>query len=110
MAVQLVTKARTALPKSIGLEIFQIAYWPYLLYHSRKALLQVLMSCSDEVSPRSQRQSADGVEGLRTAGEEMGKAAWERSEAVASAVRLLASQFFSHLHALLCIKQPVHPR
>lgn len=43
VAVQLVTKAWSALSKSVGLENFQGVCWLYLINDSKKTLLQALM-------------------------------------------------------------------
>lgn len=62
MTAQLVSRAESALLKSIGPENVQTAYWPYFTYDSRTILLHALTSPSVEFSPRFQRESLCGVE------------------------------------------------
>lgn len=101
VAVQLMKRAWGALSKPGGLGSSQTVYGPYFLYDNRMASLQALLSCSNSFPSRSQRASLREVSGLVATEERVDRAARERSEADDHAMRLLTSQFFSYLHALL---------
>lgn len=100
MTVLLVTKAWGALSRLTGLEIFRTAYWSYLLYDGKRALLHVLISRSVGFPPQSQREALSGLELPLTTEEKATSAAWESSRAVDHAMRLMTSHLLCNMHAL----------
>lgn len=101
MAVQLVTRARSAFRKSVGMEKFATAYSPYFIYNERTALLHVIVPGENGFSPSSQRESVAGVEGPPKTHNVADKAAWKSFGAVDHAMRPSSFQFVTHLQALL---------
>lgn len=101
MAVWAVARAWSALLNSIGLQNFQTAYWPYVVYDGRTDLPHNLTSRSDGFLHRSHVESFDGVDRPVKTEKKVDKATWERSGTAYHAMGLLILHFFRHLHALL---------
>lgn len=104
VAVQVVTRAWSALSKAMAVGSFEAAYSPYVLYSGRRPMLQVLKSRSAGLSLLSQRESFDGMHGAVSSREKTDGAVWGRTETVDSAMRLLTLKFFKHLHNFLGMK------
>lgn len=98
-AGRLLTRARSALFKCIGLEKFQTAYRPSFVYDRRAAMSQAIVSSYDGDSLCSQQYPLDGVENSVSTKKKVDKAVKKRSETMKHAMRLLTSEFFSHLNA-----------
>lgn len=94
-------RARTALTKLVGVKSFETAFFSDLIYDGRTLLRDVIVSRSDCFSSVSQRTSLDGMGQPVKTEAKVDEAARERSAAVDCALRLSASQFYSHLHTLI---------
>lgn len=101
VGVQFVTRACSALTKSVRLGSSEPAYSPCFIYDGWTPLLHVVMSRSDNFSPVSQRTSLDGMRHSVKTEAKVGKAAWERSVAANHVIGLLNLYVISDLHALL---------
>lgn len=99
--MQVMTRARRVLSKSIGLNSVQTVYLSYVLHKRMMAVLQVLKSEEDGFSPFPRRKSFDGVQGPANGEKEVGKAVWKGSGTWDHVMRLLTLELFKHLHGVL---------
>lgn len=99
--MQVLTRAWSALVKSVGMGTIQTAYSLYFMYKRRMAVLRALKSRKDDFLPLSQRESFHCVEGPVSSEAKYDKAVWERPGHADHAMHLLPLEFFQYLHGLL---------
>lgn len=78
-AVQVVNRARNALSRSIKVGRLQTAYWHYIMYENKTALIQAQKSRKDVFSPLFQQESCDGVGGPVNREQKLEEASLKRS-------------------------------
>lgn len=101
VAVQVVTRARSDLSKSIELGSFQAANSSCFLYKRKMAMLQLLKAYGNGFSPLSQRKSFVAVEDSVSSEGEAYKAGWDHSGTADHAIRRLTLELSKSLHDLL---------
>lgn len=96
VALELLTRARSTMSMSVGLESYPTTCFLYFMQESIAALLQNLVSSVDGIASCAQRSSFCGAE-LSEYCNKNGRAAWDHSATVDYAKRLLTLQFYNHL-------------